>query len=727
MTIDMKKLPAITTLMLGLGICISNPWMAYGANPKAARGESAATGWQVYGGQATGDHYSSLTQINRKNVKNLVVAWKFDTGERGGLETNPIVIGDVLYTCTPQHSVIALNAATGKQLWIFDSGLEGMARSRGVSYWTDGHESRIFAGFQNYLYAVDAKTGKAISSFGEDGRVDLRKGLRGDYLKQSVGMTSPGAIYKDLIIVGGQNPETHPSPPGDIRAYDVHTGAIRWTFHTIPHPGEFGYDTWPKDAWKNGGAANNWAGMTIDMKRGIVYVPTGSAVFDFYGADRIGNDLFADTLLALDAETGKRIWHFQGVHHDLWDRDFPTAPALVTLTRNGKRIDAVAQPSKSGYLFILDRVTGKSLFPIVETPFPASTVPDEVASPTQPIPTLPLPFTRQNVTEDMLTTRTPEVHAWAVKEFKAMAGGGQFTPPSVDKLTVDLPGFAGGAEWGGPAVDPTTGVIYINENDTAWLVGLTVPPPPGSLGEKIYQSQCSVCHGSNRAGSPPSVPSLIGIEGLLSDKEIAETIQHGKGRMPAFNNLSSEEAEALVRYISKTPQQQNKARGKAATASATSSAIDQKAVSASTNDMPYNTIGFRRFLDPEGYPAIVPPWGTLNAIDMNTGKYLWRIPFGEYPELAAKGMRDTGSDNYGGPIVTAGGLLFIGATVFDRKFHAYDSRTGKLLWETELPFSGLATPSTYMVNGKQYVVIASGGGQSSGKPSGGVYVAFALP
>ena len=327
----------------------------------------------------------------------------------------------------------------------------------------------------------------------------------------------------------------------------------------------------------------------------------------------------------------------------------------------------------------------------------------------------------------MLTTRTAKVHDWAVKEFKAMAGGGQFTPPSVDKLTVDLPGFAGGAEWGGPAVDPTTGVIYINENDTAWLVGLTVPPPPGSLGEKIYQSQCSVCHGSNRRGAPPSVPSLIGIDGLLTDKEIADTVQHGKGRMPAFNNLSSEEAEALVRYISKTPQQEYRAKGKAATTSTKSSAIDQIEGSDSGNDMPYNTIGFRRFLDPEGYPAIVPPWGTLNAIDMNTGKYLWKIPFGEYPELAAKGMHDTGSDNYGGPIVTAGGLLFIGATVFDQKFHAYDSRTGELLWETELPFSGLATPSTYMVNGKQYVVIASGGGQSSGKPSGGVYVAFALP
>jgi quinoprotein glucose dehydrogenase len=723
----MGKVPAIVALVLGLGIYIANPSMSYGVSSKVTPVNSGTQGWQVYDGQAAGDHYSSLAQINRKNVKNLVVAWKFDTGERGGLETNPIIIGDVLYACTPQHSVIALNAETGKQLWIFDSGLEGLARSRGVSYWTDGHESRIFAGFRNYLYAMDAKTGKMIRGFGEDGKVDLRKGLRGDYLKQSIGMTSPGAIYKDLIVVGGQNPETHPSPPGDVRAYDVHTGAIRWTFHTIPHPGEFGYDTWPKDAWKNGGAANNWAGMTVDTKRGIVYVPTGSAVFDFYGGDRIGNDLFADSLLALDAETGKRIWHFQGIHHDIWDRDFPTAPALVTLTRNGKPIDAVAQPSKSGYLFILDRVTGKPLFPVVETPFPASTVPGEIASPTQPIPTLPAPFTRQSVTEDMLTTRTPEAHAWAAKQFNSMAGGGQFAPPSVDKLTVDLPGFAGGAEWGGPAVDPTTGVIYINENDTAWLVGLTVLPPPGSPAEKTFQSQCSVCHGMDRAGSPPAIPSLVGIDGKLTDKEIADTIRQGKGRMPAFSNLSDEQVQAVVRYISKAPLREYRPERKSANAPAADQVTPNADELAAKDDMPYKSIGFRRFLDLEGYPAIAPPWGTLNAIDMNTGKYLWKIPFGEYPELAAKGMHNTGSDNYGGPVVTAGGLLFIGATVFDQKFHAFDSRTGELLWETELPFSGLATPATYMVNGKQYVVIASGGGQSSRKPSGGVYVAFALP
>jgi quinoprotein glucose dehydrogenase len=685
-----------------VGLCLGGSFTA-----------QAQQDWPAYGGHE-GTHYSSLSQINRENVTSLVVAWKFETGEEGGLEANPIVVGKVLYTTTPGRSVIALDAATGKLIWKFEADLEGRVLSRGVSYWTDGHQGRIFAGARNYLYALDASTGKVIPGFGEQGRIDLRKGLREPHEQQSVELTTPGSIYKDLIIVGGSNPETHPAPPGDIRAFDVRTGALRWTFHTIPRPGEYGYDTWPKDAWKDAGAANNWTGMTVDVKRGIVYVPTGSAVYDFYGGDRLGKDLFADSLIALDAETGKRIWHFQGVHHDLWDRDFPAPPALVTVTHGGKRVDAIAQTTKSGLLYVFDRSTGTSLFPIRELPFPRSNVPGEVTSPTQPFPSLPAPYTQQSTTIDTLTNRTPEAHAWAVKQFNSMIGGGQFVPPSVDKLTIDMPGFAGGGEWGGVAVDPSTGVLYVNANDTAWLIGLTVPPPAGSLGEKIYQSQCSGCHGINRAGSPPAIPSLDGIEGLLTDQEIAGIIRQGRGRMPPFNSLTGEQVQAVVRYLTRAPGEEEHPRPAAA-------GVELK------DDMPYKGMGFLRFTDPEGYPATAPPWGTLSAIDLNTGQYLWKIPFGTYPELAAKGMTDTGSDNYGGPVVTNGGLLFIGASVFDEKFHAYDKTTGKLLWETALPFAGLATPSTYMVNGKQYVVIAAGGGQSSRKPSGGVYVAFALP
>lgn len=719
----MGKRSAAERLALALILSLIAGTAAARAAGGAGRVERTSQDWPVYGGPESSDHYSSLTQINRSNVKNLAVAWTYDSGEAGGLEDNPIVVGRVLYACTPGHSAIALDAASGRLLWKFAAPIDGRALTRGVAYWTDGRERRILAGFRYYLYALDADTGRPIAGFGENGRIDLRKGLRGDYLRQSVALTTPGAIYKDLIIVGGANPETHPAPPGDIRAFDVRTGALRWTFHTIPRPGEFGYGTWPKDAWKDAGAANNWAGMTVDVQRGIVYAPTGSAVFDFYGGDRIGDDLFADSLIALDAETGKRIWHFQGVRHDLWDRDFPAPPALLTVTRGGKRIDAIAQTTKSGYVFLFDRVSGKPLFPLRESHYPASTVPGERTAPTQVLPLAPAPFTQQSVTVETLTERTPAAHAWALRQFREMIGGGQFVPPSVDKLTVDMPGFAGGGEWGGPAVDPNTGVLYVNANDTAWLVGLTVPPPPGSPGERVYQNQCSVCHGIDRAGAPPAVPSLRGIEGILTDREIAEIVRQGRGRMPPFASLGDEKIEAVVRYLTRYPQQQQGPRRVQPTSSAEPAAA---ADAGARGDMPYKTIGFRRFLDPEGYPATALPWGTLSAIDMNTGKYLWKIPFGEYPELAAKGMANTGSDNYGGPVVTAGGLLFIGASVFDRKFHAYDSATGKLLWETELPFSGLATPATYMVNGKQYVVIAAGGGQSSGKPSGGMYIAFSL-
>lgn len=429
--------------------------------------------WPVYGGQVEGQHYSPLTQINRNNVTQLKVQWTYDTGEEGIVETNPLVVGRVLYAYTPTEKVIALDAVTGKLLWKFDSGIKAQHWARGVSYWTDGKEKRIFAGVMNYLYALDPQTGKPISSFGEDGRVDLRKNLRGDYSAHYISMDTPGLIYKDLIIVGGEMPETLPAAPGDIRAYDVRTGELRWTFHTIPHPGEFGYDTWPPDAWKTSGAANNWAGMSLDASRGIVYVPTGSASFDFYGHDRIGNDLFADTLLALDANTGKRIWHFQGVHHDIWDRDFPSPPALLTVRRDGKRIDAIAQTTKTGYLYLFDRVTGKPLFPIEEHSYPPSTVPGEVTSPTQPGPLKPEPYARQLLTEDMLTNRTPEAHAWAVEKFRTFRSDGIFVPFALNKQTVNFPGFDGGAEWGGPAVDPKTGVIYINANEMAWTGGLT--------------------------------------------------------------------------------------------------------------------------------------------------------------------------------------------------------------------------------------------------------------
>src|SRR3984957_12185479 len=407
--------------------------------------------WPIYGGTTENNRFSPLTQINGKNVTRLEVAWTFDTGEPGGLQTSPIEVDGVLYGITPTQKVFALDAATGKQLWKFDSGIKGAQPDRGLAYWSDSAKSdrRIIVGITNYVYALDAATGNPIPSFGNAGRIDLREDLGRDPAAQSIFMTTPATIYKDLMIVGGRESETLPASPGDIRAYDVRTGKLRWSFHTIPHPGEFGYDTWPKDAWKTSGAANNWAGMTVDRERGILYAPTGSAAFDFYGADRIGDDLFANTLLALNADTGERIWHFQGVKHDLWDRDFPAPPVLLTVNRDGKKVDAVAQTTKQGFVFLFDRSNGQPLFPIECRSYPPSDVPGEVAAQQQCLPTKPVPFARQLLTQDMLTARTPEVHQWALDQFRSMRSQGQFVPFTVGKDTVIFPGFDGGAEWGG--------------------------------------------------------------------------------------------------------------------------------------------------------------------------------------------------------------------------------------------------------------------------------------
>jgi quinoprotein glucose dehydrogenase len=668
--------------------------------------------WPVYGGALEGGHYSPLAQINKTNVQQLQVAWSFDTGETGGLQTSPIVVDGILYGISPTQKIFALDAETGKLKWKYDPGIVGTQPDRGLAYWSssDGKDRRIIVGVMNFLYALDAETGQPVATFGDHGRIDLRNDLGRDPATASIVLTSPAAVYKDLLIVGGREPETLPAPPGDIRAYDARTGKLRWSFHTIPHPGEVGYETWKdKDAWKTSGAANNWAGMALDSKTGILYVPTGSAAFDFYGADRLGDDLFANCLIALNAETGERIWHFQGVRHDLWDRDFPAPPVLVTAKRDGKDVAAVAQTTKQGFVYLFNRANGEPLFPIEYRKYPASTTPGEVAAEEQPLPTKPAPYARQLLTEDMLTNRTPEMHQWAVEQFRSFRSEGQFVPFSVGKDTVVFPGFDGGAEWGGPAFDPESGILYVNANDLPWTGALAENTADESSGIGIYQTHCSICHGDNRQGSPPVFPSLIGVGSRLTPGAITDVLQKGRGRMPAFPSLSAAQISALIGYL---------------TQSDTNKEMPNPMEPAP--HMKYRFTGYKKFLDPEGYPAVAPPWGTLNAINLNTGEYAWKVPLGEYPELAAQGLKNTGSDNYGGPIVTAGGLLFIGATNYDKKFRAFDKSTGELLWETTLPFSGNATPITYEVNGRQYVAIAAGGGKDPKSKSGGVYVAFAL-
>jgi quinoprotein glucose dehydrogenase len=661
--------------------------------------------WPAYNGSPRNDHYSTLSQITPANVGRLKLAWTYETKDEfkgSEMQANPLVIDGVLYATSPRVRVFALDAATGRELWSFDptNGARSTRRfrHRGVVV----HGDRLFFNYRNDLWALDRHTGKPIDSFGAHGRVDLREGLGRPIEGLSVSASSPGVIFEDLLIMGSTVPEDLPSAPGDIRAYDTRTGALRWSFHTIPHPGEFGYDTWPKDAWKVAGGANAWSGLTLDRERAMVFAATGSASFDFYGANRIGDDLFANTVLALDARTGKRIWHFQGIRHDLWDLDFPAPPTLVTVTRDGKKVDAVAQVTKTGHVFVLDRRTGKPLFPVEYRRVPASSLDGERASAAQPFPVKPPPFVRQHLTEDMLTTRTPAAHAAALETFRKYRSRGLYDPPTLEG-TIVFPGYDGGAEWGGAAFDPETGLLYVNANEMAWLLKM-FPRDERSL----YGANCAGCHRDDRTGSPGQYPSLIDVGARKSREEIVQIIKQGTGRMPGFaGTLDAKAIDAIATFL------------------LTGHEAPTPEGSAGGNHLRYRSNGEELFLDPDGYPAFTPPWGTLNAIDLNRGTIAWSIPFGEYPELAAKGMKNTGTDNYGGAIVTANGLLFIGATSWDRKLHAYDKRTGKLLWEAELPASGNATPSLYMVNGREYLVIACGGGKN-GAPSGGTFVAYAL-
>ncbi|MDQ6478282.1 PQQ-binding-like beta-propeller repeat protein [Dyadobacter sp. LHD-138] len=676
--------------------------------------KNADVDWPEYLGGSDRNHYSILTQINTTNVTKLTKAWEYHSLDSGQVQCNPIIVNGTLYGVTATNQVFALDAATGKEKWKFKAGKGGgLNTNRGVTYWSSGNESRIMYAYESWLYALDAVSGQPIKSFGADGRVSLKKGLGAAAQDKFVISNTPGTLYGDLIYMPLRLSEGPDAAPGNIQAFNVRTGELAWAFHTIPHPGEFGYNTWPKEVYKNTevGAANNWAGMAVDKKRGILYVPTGSAGFDFYGGNRAGQNLFANSLVALNAKTGKRIWHFQFVHHDLWDRDIPAPPNLVTIKKDNKIIDVVAQVTKLGYVYVFDRVTGAPIFPIKEVPVPKSNVAGEKSWPTQPVPTLPLPYARQTVTEADINPHSENRDSLLAIYRKVKKGLYQ---PFGEIPTLLLPGFDGGAEWGGAAVDPD-GIMYVNANEMPWIASLSPTPKEDELshlspGQRVYTLNCLVCHGPERKGNPKSgYPSLLDI-GQRKDREfVSKLITSGKGMMPGFTSITGEEKQALVSFL-----------------------FGDEKVEVATNSkgkkapvMPYKFNGYNKFLDSKGYPAISPPWGTLTAIDLNTGKHLWQNTLGEFKELTAKGIAPTGTENYGGPVITAGGILFIAATK-DGMFRAFDKKTGKLLWQTELPAAGFATPSTYEVNGKQYVVVACGG-TKLGTKKGDSYVAFALP
>lgn len=689
--------------------------MAFGCKEQLGNSDENSQ-WSEYLGGPDRNHYSALQQINISNVTKLKKVWEYKSGDSGQVQCNPIIVDGILYGVTASNQVFALDAANGKQKWRYVQPGEASSNvNRGVTYWQEGSDKRILYGYNSDLYALNAETGLPIKSFGDSGKVSLRSGLELTAKDRFIASTTPGTLFEDLIVMPMRVGEDNNAAIGYIQAFNVKTGKLVWVFKTIPDKGMPGADTWPDSIKEKAevGAANNWAGMAIDRKREIIYVPTGSAAFDFYGGNRIGQNLYANCLIALNVRTGKYIWHYQTVHHDIWDKDLPAPPNLITVKMEGKTIDAVAQVTKQGLVFMFDRETGKPLFPIDEKPFPASTIPGEKTWPTQPIPRLPAPFARLTVTESEIST-IAENHEELLDIFRKSQKG-LFQPLGLTP-TVVLPGADGGAEWGGAAADPE-GILYVNANEIPWLFSLRATAKSDAASQNItpghllYTNNCITCHGPELKGNPASgYPSLVNIKAKLGRKEISRIITKGKGMMPGFSNLTELQKQNIIDFLYKEE------KVEASSVLATAKPLN--------SEEPYKFNGYDKFLDNNGYPAITPPWGTLTAIDMNTGEHLWRKTLGEFKELSAKGIPQTGTENYGGPVVTAGGLLFIAATK-DGMFRAYNKKTGELLFETELPAAGFATPSTYQVNGKQYIVIACGG-TKLGTKKGDSYVAFAL-
>ncbi len=693
-------------------------WMMFlGCNPPGMD----YTTWQIYSGDNQGTKYSALDQINKHNVKQLKPIWTYSTGDMKSvpastIQCNPIVVGNKMFITSPGLKLIALEASTGKELWVFDSepGKNSHGVSRGVTYWSDGVEERLFYTSRLYLYCIDPSNGTLVQSFGDSGKVDLHVGLGRDVSALWVTAKTPGIIYKDLLILGstlGEGPT--PAAPGHIRAFNVRSGQIEWTFHTIPYPGEFGYETWPPDAWKRTGGANSWGGFTLDQDRGIVFCGTGSPTYDHWGGDRLGENLFGNSILALDAATGKRIWHYQVVHHDVWDYDIPCQPNLVSIVKDGKQIDAVAQPTKMGHLFVLNRETGQPLFPVEEVVVPRSSIPGEESWPTQPFPPESMRYAKQSFTKSDITDISPESRQYVLEQIENMKLGNIFMPPGLVASAV-LPQFNGGTDWGGAAFDPETNNLIVNcSNELEWISMVKSKPNTGlsqfQFGRDLYGALCSWCH--FQGSGTPSLRTLKDRTDF-SQANVIETMNTGRGQMPSFATLSDVEKQAVVSYL------WDKGHDTKIDSSQANFTL--------SNFAPYIATGHNVIKDHEGFPANAPPWGTLSSIDLNEGKINWQVPLGTYPELESRGLPPTGTFNMGGPIVTKGGLVFIGAAM-DERFHAYDKDTGELLWELQMDAGGYATPASFEVDGRQFVIIAAGGGGKPGTKPGDKFYCFSLP
>lgn len=668
------------------------------------------TTWSSYLGGPDRNHFSTLSQITKENVSRLKIAWQYEAPDYGQMQMNPIVVDTILYGVTAALRVVALQAETGKEIWRYGDSLQiWHSTSRGVSYWEEGEDKRILFTKGPELFALNAITGKPITEFGVNGKVDMHIGMPETAKDKFVISNTPGTIFEDLIIMPLRVSEDVGAAPGNIMAFNIKTGKLEWVFHTIPLSGEAGNETW-EDKNPLVGAANNWAGMAVDEARGVIYVPTGSAAPDFYGGIRKGSNLFANCLLALDVKTGRRLWHFQFTHHDIWDRDPPAPPNLITITRNGKKIPAVAQVTKQGYVYVFHRETGDPLFDINEVPVPASSLKGEKAWETQPFPVSPMPFARQS---SELTENDVNPYAKNQEELKAILNTADkriYAPPGLKPVLL-FPGYDGAAEWGGASADPEDGILYVNSNEMAWILEMEENKPDLeglSYGESVYQKYCAVCHQKDRNGMAASgFPSLINISNKLSKEELLKQIKLGKGMMIGFPQLTSIEKEGLISFL----MDENDKREVVSNLS-------------ESEEIPYKHKGYNKFLTSDGLPAISPPWGTLHAIDLNSGEFIWSVPFGETPELKEQGYPTTGTENYGGAVVTENGLLFIGATK-DGYFRVFDKHNGKVLWEFKLPAAAFATPAMYEVNGKQYIAIACGG-EKLGTEKGNQIVAFSL-